>query len=123
MVVEYKRRAGESPVVRTEDIECGGVGGGGVPLTVAVAGSGAVVVGWCISGAASLCPGMCDESWSSNVFAPAANDKCLPSCCGDEEDEEADAIGNTAAKSLDGAVLPAVLRSVRCSICIGTGRR
>lgn len=85
VVVEYERRIGESPLVRTEDIECGGVGCGGVPL--AVAGPGAVVVG-CNSGAA----------WSSSLLA-AANDKCLPFCCGDRDD-----IGK-GDKTLDRTVL------------------
>lgn len=81
-----------------------------------MAGSGAVVVGR-NSGAASFCPGMCDEGWSPNEL-PAANDKCLPFCCGDCDDD----IGN-AEKSLDGAV-PTVLRwRDRSSIGIGMGEQ
>lgn len=84
--VEYGR-VRESPAVRLlEDIECGGVGGGGV--AAAGPGPGAIVVGR-NSGAAIFGPGTCD-------------DKCLPFCCGD---------GST---SLDVAVLSSKRRTKAC---------
>lgn len=101
VAVEYGR-AGESLLVPTEDIECGGVGSGGAPLPWQVAGPGAAVVGR-HSGAASLRPGMCDDCWSSIVL-PAANDKCLPFCCGDRDDGK--------VKSLDRAVLGGSWRGI-----------
>lgn len=110
VAVEYER-IGESPVVRIEDIECGGVGGGGVPLV----GPGATVVG-CNSGVAAVWLGMCDGSWSSNGW-PVANDRCLPFCCFD-----GDAIGK-GAKSLKGAGRPVLSGRRRGrSVCIGMGK-
>lgn len=114
---EASGRARKSPVVRAVDIECGGVGSGGVRGPVA--GPGAVLVGRTpIGGAASLsCPGTSGDCCGSG--ASAANDRGLPLGGGGRDIGRADKV----KRRCDRAVPTVLCGRGRSNIGMGIGGR